>query len=83
VPWGCITAKHAKLYLHVFDWPKDNQVLVPSKAGGALSARMLADRTRRPLACERTDAGVRVTLEPGFQNPYASVAVLGVGATTK
>jgi alpha-L-fucosidase len=28
-------------------------------------------------------SGVRVTLEPGYQNPYASVAVLEIGATTK
>jgi len=49
--------KPGKLHLHVFDWPKDNQVLVPSKAGGALAARMLADPSRRSLACERTDAG--------------------------
>ena len=63
----------------MFDWPKDNQVLVPSKAGGALTARMLVDPTRRPLACVRANSGIKVALEPGFQNPYASVAVLEVG----
>ena len=83
VPWGRVTAKAGRLYLHVFDWPKDNQVTVPLPAAGTLTAWMLADPARRPLACERTDAGVKVTLQPGFQNPYASVAVLATGAATK
>jgi alpha-L-fucosidase len=83
VPWGRITAKPGRLYLHVFDWPKDNQILVPAKGAASLAAWMLADGKRQPLACERTPGGVKVTLQPGFQNPYVSVVVLDIGAKGK
>ena len=34
--WGCATRKANKLFLHVFDWPKDGKLLVPldSPVGG-------------------------------------------------
>lgn len=76
VPWGRITAKPGKLYLHVFDWPKDNRLSVPLKEAGAVRAYMLADKKALSLACETSGDAVKVTLQPGFQNPYASVVVL-------
>lgn len=79
VPWGRITAKPDRFYLHVFDWPKDNQISVPLRSAGSVKAWMLADGQRELLKCEPTSEGVKVTLKPAFQNPYASVAVLEVG----
>jgi alpha-L-fucosidase len=81
VPYGRITAKPGKFYLHVFEWPKDNRILVPLKPSGAAKAYMLADSRHQSLACETTPEGVVVTLKPGFQNPYASVAVLEATGT--
>ncbi len=78
VPWGRITAKPGKYYLHVFAWPKDNRILVPLKAVGGAKGYMLADKEHRALACESTPEGVVVTLKPAWQNPYASVAVLQI-----
>ncbi len=80
VPWGRITAKPGRYYLHVFDWPKNHQIEVPLRNSSRLSAWMLADSRRTPLACERTDQGVRITLQPAFLNPYVSVAVLEAGS---
>lgn len=80
VPWGRITAKPGRLYLHVFEWPKDNRLIVPGPhAAAAARAFMLADAKRQPLRIESTPDGLAVTLKPGFQNPYASVAVLQTG----
>lgn len=79
VAWGRITAKPGRLYLHVFEWPKDNVIAVPLKNAGAVKAHMLADSRKLPLACVVTPDGAKITLQPAFQNPYASVAVLELG----
>lgn len=76
VPWGRITAKPGKLYLHVFDWPKDNRIAVPLRSAGAGRAYLLADAKREPLKCEAASGGLTVTLRPGFQNPYVTVVAL-------
>jgi alpha-L-fucosidase len=76
VTWGRITARPQRLYLHVFDWPKDNRLVVPLKKAASVQAWMMADTKKAPLKCERAAEQVTVTLEPGFQNPYASVVVL-------
>ena len=83
VPWGRITAKPQRLYLHVFDWPKDNRVIVPVKQGGQVQAWMLADAKKEALKCEVTAEHLTVTLKPGFENPYASVVVLRLAAPEK
>jgi hypothetical protein len=49
----------------------------------ASSLTMPADAKRQPLAGERTPDGAKVTPQPGFQNPCASVAGLDIGAKTK
>ena len=82
VAWGRITAKPEKYYLHVFDWPKDNQIIVPFHPQGRVRAYMLADAQRRPLTSSVRPEGVAITLDPGFQNPYASVVALEVANST-
>jgi alpha-L-fucosidase len=81
VTWGRITVKPGKFYLHVFDWPKDNQLLVPLNRTRQTSSYMLADGQRRPLNSQSTEKGLVLTLLPRFQNPYASVVVLEAEGT--
>jgi alpha-L-fucosidase len=76
VPWGRITAQPGRLYLHIFDWPKNHQITVPLRTARTATGFMLADPRRNPIACDITADGILVTLQPQFQNPYASVAVL-------
>lgn len=76
IPWGRITAQPGRLYLHVFDWPKNHQITVPLRTARTATGFMLADPRRNPIACDITADGIVVTLQPQFQNPYASVAVL-------
>ncbi len=78
VPWGRITAKPGRYYLHVFEWPKDNRITIP-KVQGQIRAYMMADAERTPLPSEQTADGLTLTLQPGFQNPYVSVAVIEIG----
>ena len=48
--WGRVTQKPGKLYLHVFDWPKDGKLVVPSdKSQG--ESRLSAGR-RQPHGVE-------------------------------
>lgn len=45
LPWGYCTQKPGKLYLHVFDWPKDGQLVVPI-SNAVIKAYLLADRLK-------------------------------------
>lgn len=76
VPWGRITAKQGNLYLHVFDWPKDNKLKVPVKSLKFGKASMMADPRGTALPLEVEGDSLTITLKPAFQNPYASVVSL-------
>jgi alpha-L-fucosidase len=76
VPWGRVTARPGRYYLHVFPWPKDHTVVLPLRPEGNVRAYMLADPGRRALPCAATPEGVTVVLKPAWENPYCSVAVL-------
>jgi alpha-L-fucosidase len=52
-PWGRCTAKPGRLYLHVFDWPKDGRLEVPWLRSEVKRAYLLADKKRRTLPVDR------------------------------
>src|SRR5215469_18345009 len=66
LPWGrCtkkLTAKGGTLYLHVFDWPADGKLVVPSLEGKVKSARLLA--TGEKLAINPGDNGQLIISVP-------------------
>ncbi|MCL4220830.1 MAG: alpha-L-fucosidase [Phycisphaerales bacterium] len=84
LPWGRCTMRTGKetstLYLHVFDWPKDGVLLVPGLGSPIRSARLLSDNDR-PLAWERGDSDVRITLPPLAPDARCSVIALEVEGT--
>ena len=55
LPWGRCTKKitpdGATLYLHVFNWPADGQLLVPGLKYPAERAYLLADPAKKSLPC--------------------------------
>jgi alpha-L-fucosidase len=53
LPWGRCTAKHGKLYLHVFDWPTNLRLEVPGLKNQVKKAYLLSDRTRTRLSVRR------------------------------
>jgi alpha-L-fucosidase len=79
--WGRCTQKplsggRTRLYLHVFDWPKDGKLVVPFATGASARARLLA--TGRPLTVAAADRQTTIALEGQAPDPIASVVVLDI-----
>jgi alpha-L-fucosidase len=78
--WGRCTKKESDdetiLYLHVFDWPTDGELLVPGLKNDIRRAYLLADQT--PLEARRQDADVIISLPAAPSDPINSVVVLKV-----
>ena len=47
--WGRVTKKGGKLYLHVFDWPKDGSLQIEGLKSPIKKAYLLADTNKKPL----------------------------------
>jgi len=74
VPWGRITAKPGRLFLHVFEWPQDGTLFVPATpAHGKPSARFLAENGRARLEVNAGDAGMGIRVPPQAPDPTATV----------
>jgi alpha-L-fucosidase len=73
LPWGRATRKPGKLYLHVFTWPADGHLEVPSFGGSIASARLMTGSS--PLEVQPTASGFRITLPAQAPDPIASVIV--------
>lgn len=76
-PWGRCTTRPCKggtrLYLHVFDWPADGKLVLPSLQNPIINARVLAD----PAAT----VGIRgheLLLPAKAPDPVASVVVVEI-----
>ncbi len=74
LPWGRVTQKPGRLYLHVFDWPKDGWLLVPMH--GTPARAYVLGRSDAPLAFSSSAEGLRVLLPPAAPEPIVSVIVL-------
>jgi alpha-L-fucosidase len=78
--WGrCTTKKHADsttLFLHVFDWPKDAQLLVPGLANKVKSASLLADGKK--LKFKKSPEGVEIALPEKALDADATVIKLEI-----
>ena len=79
--WGRCTQQRladgaTRLYLHVFDWPKDGQLVVPHLANRPLRAQLLNGGTSIPATADA--GGVTLTLPAVAPDPIATVVVLDV-----
>jgi alpha-L-fucosidase len=77
--WGKCTQKTGKLYLHVFEWPKDGKLLVPLTSKVS-KAYLLSDRDK-PLQVASTAEGAQVSIPATAPDPVASVVVLEIEGT--
>jgi alpha-L-fucosidase len=81
-PWGRCTQKltdgGATLYLHVFQWPSDGQLLVPGLRNKVAGAYLLADAGKKALTTEAVESGVCVQVPSAAPDPICSVVVLQV-----
>ena len=64
LPWGRCTAKPGKLYLHVFDWPKNGELKVPMPRNDVQKAFLLAREDRAELLLDSDESGNLVVTIP-------------------
>lgn len=62
--WGRYTRKPDKLYLHIFAWPSDGELEIPTLENKTAKVYLLADSKRENLRVKRNSRGVLIKL-PG------------------
>ena len=85
LPWGRWTTKisgsNTTLYLHVFDWPKDGELLVPSLKNRAKATWMLTDPERKPLRSESAENRLTITVQKAPLDPISCTIVVEISGT--
>jgi alpha-L-fucosidase len=78
--WGRCTVKSSgaetTLYLHVFDWPANGELLVPALTNEVVSATLLA--SRKTLAVRTTAAGLSLALPGAAPDPVSTTIALTI-----
>ena len=77
MPWGYVTRKGEKLYLHVFQWPEDQQLEIEGLRNTVNRAYMLGDRETN-LKVRRNNNRLMISLSSEPENNINSVAVLEI-----
>lgn len=73
--WGVSTQKGQHIYLHVFNWPKDGNLLVGGLKSDVKAAYFLADKRKRKLAVKRLDAS-NISLNVPINSPGSPDVVI-------
>jgi alpha-L-fucosidase len=81
LPWGRCTTKKLpngaiRLYLHVFDWPKNGRLVVPGLHSEVSNARLLADPQHTRLTCETGKDQLTILLPTLQPDPHVSVVTI-------
>jgi alpha-L-fucosidase len=80
--WGRCTQKTidggVRLFLHVFDWPKNGKLEVPGILNTARQAYLLSDPAKKSLGVERREDAIVVSVPEQAPGPINSVIVLDV-----
>ena len=76
LPWGVATRKGDKLYLHVFDWPKNGELIVPLK-NEASSATLLVTPDEK-LLVKRESERLVIKVPATAPDAVDSVVVLEI-----
>jgi alpha-L-fucosidase len=80
--YGRITAKPGKLYVHVFDWPKDGKLELAGVKSPVTKAYLLADPAKKALTvttAAATPQTVQIAVPAQAPDPNVSVIVLECG----
>ena len=78
VPWGRCTAKRGKLYLHIFDWPKDGKLEVAGLKNKVKSAYLLADKKMKLAVAREGDETVVINVPEKAIDTIDTVVVLEI-----
>jgi alpha-L-fucosidase len=83
LPWGRCTTKAngetTTLYLHVFNWPSDGELLVPGLKNKVKSAALLIGSKK--LTAKNEEDGVIISVPPTAPNAISSTIVLQINGT--
>jgi alpha-L-fucosidase len=71
LPWGRVTQSGNRLYLHVFDWPKDGKLLLPAK-NKPTKVALLAE-PGQALAVTTGEDGITIALPAIAPDPIVRV----------
>lgn len=84
LPWGRCTRKekngNTTLYLFVFEWPKDGNLVVPGLKNKITSAKLLADG--KAVKTKTDEMGLVITLPEKASDPVATVIKLELKGMT-
>lgn len=82
LPWGRCTQKKmtgsTRLYLHVFDWPADQKLVVPGLGNKTIRAYLLSDANQEELPISPEAGGVAIQLPAQAPDAINSVIVLDI-----
>jgi alpha-L-fucosidase len=80
--WGKCTQKQTatgtRLYLHVFDWPKNGKLLVPGLLNEPTKAFLLSDTKESSLAIGKRNGSIEISLPLLVPDSNNSVVVLDI-----
>ena len=74
--WGRCTAKSDKLYLHVFDWPKNGELALPGVKNKAQKTYLLVDKRRELNLTQDSEGNVTISLPAEAPDEIDTVVVL-------
>jgi alpha-L-fucosidase len=72
------TATGTRLYLHVFDWPKNRKLLVPDLLNEPVKAFLLSDKSETPLSLGKRNGSIEINLPELAPDSLNSVIVLDI-----
>jgi alpha-L-fucosidase len=78
--WGRCTRKDyeggVKLFLHVFQWPENKEIIVPGCLNPVKKAYLLSDPSRSPMAVKRMEEAILITLPEKMPDTVNTVIAL-------
>ena len=75
--WGRFTQKENKIYAHIFDWPMDNQLMIP-ELRSAKDVYLLTSEGNKSLNITQSDGVLQINLPEEAPDQVASVVVLEI-----
>ncbi len=75
--WGRFTQKENKIYAHIFDWPQDNQLMIP-ELKSAKNVYLLTSQGNESLNISQSDGVLQINLPEEAPDKVASVVVLEI-----
>jgi len=78
--WGFYTKKPGKIYLHVFTWPTNGSLTVPSPSDTVKRIFLMNDSANL-LNFSYSDDNITISIPENMPNPYNSVIVMDTSLT--